>query len=109
MACQITESIYEHRMNRLRIVIHGALVSLIYNKTLSVSSEGSDAGQALTLMSSDVENAAHTGQLFNDTWGYTLEAVIGLTILAVQVHWLFPIPVVMILRKMLIQKLPCIY
>ncbi|CEJ94795.1 hypothetical protein VHEMI10305 [[Torrubiella] hemipterigena] len=104
LGINITESIYEHRMNRLRIVIHGALVSLIYNKTLSVSSEGSDAGQALTLMSSDVENAAHTGQLFNDTWGYTLEAIIGLTILVVQVHWLFPVPVVMILLGSQVSK-----
>lgn len=86
-------------MNKLRIVIHGSLVSLIYSKTLSVAA-GADAGQALTLMSSDVEGASHTGQLFNDTWGFTLEAVIGLAILAREVGWLFLVPVVMILCKL---------
>lgn len=80
-------------------MVRGALVGLIYSKTLQSRSYFHDRGKAITLMNSDVDSLCGTGRMVHDVWAYLLESTIGMVILASQVGWLSPIPLVIIVCK----------
>lgn len=78
-------------------MMRGALVGLVYEKTLRSQSNGHDMGRAVTLMNTDIDSLATIARMAHDIWAYTLELVIGMVILAFQVGWLAPVPLVIIL------------
>ncbi|KAH7134057.1 P-loop containing nucleoside triphosphate hydrolase protein [Dactylonectria macrodidyma] len=92
----ISSSLYQHRLNRLQIMMRGSLTTLIYNKALNMSSESTDAGKVITLMSTDIAGVMNAGTMFHETWGQFLELTIGLIILASQVRWVWPVPLILI-------------
>jgi ATP-binding cassette, subfamily C (CFTR/MRP), member 1 len=77
-------------------MIRGAVVGLINNKSLTQRSGGYDDGKAVTLMSTDAENLGQTASMFHEAWAHFVEVMIGLTMLAHQVGWIFVVPVVII-------------
>ncbi|KAK4444468.1 ATP-binding cassette-containing protein [Podospora aff. communis PSN243] len=92
----VSKAWYQHRINRLKIMIRGAVVGLINNKSLTQRSGGYDDGKAVTLMSTDAENLGQTASMFHEAWAHFVEVMIGLTMLAHQVGWIFVVPVVII-------------
>jgi len=77
-------------------MIRGAVVGLINNKSLTQRSGGYDDGKAVTLMSTDAENLGQTASMFHEAWAHVVEVMIGLTMLAQQVGWIFLVPIVII-------------
>ncbi|UNI24736.1 hypothetical protein JDV02_010461 [Purpureocillium takamizusanense] len=73
-------------------MIRASLSALIYNKAVELNSEASDAGRAVTLMSTDVAGIVDAGELFHETWMRLIELTIGVIILASQVKWLALLP-----------------
>ncbi|PTB62192.1 P-loop containing nucleoside triphosphate hydrolase protein [Trichoderma citrinoviride] len=78
----ISKGVYQQRLNRLKVMIRGAVVGLIHRKSLNHVSANYDDGKAVTLMSTDAENI--------------IEVLIGTAMLAKEVGWIFPVPIVII-------------
>ncbi|ODA84214.1 hypothetical protein RJ55_02732 [Drechmeria coniospora] len=93
----ISSVVYQHQQDRLRAKTRGALVGLVYHKTLRSRSNGHDLGKAVTLINTDVDSLVTIARFAHDVWGYVLELVIGMFFLASQVGWLSPVPLVIIL------------
>lgn len=90
---------YKNTLNKLDILIRESLVHLVYDKTLNLSHHGSDAGRVVTLMSTDIDSASEMGRLLHASWGQAVELVIGMILLAREVGWVFPVPLVIIVCK----------
>lgn len=80
-------------------MVRGVLVGLIYHRSLEVSSSDHEDGNAITLMSSDVDNLSTAGEMFHETWAQVLEVLVGLALLASQLGWIWPLPLFFIFRK----------
>ncbi|KAE9376652.1 ABC transporter [Stipitochalara longipes BDJ] len=92
----VSTATYQHQLNRIQVTIRGALIGLIYQRSLNVQSASYEDGSAVTLMSTDVDNVQGVGEMFHEAWGHLLEVIIGTSILATQIGWLWPIPLIMI-------------
>jgi ATP-binding cassette, subfamily C (CFTR/MRP), member 1 len=62
-------------------VVRGALVSMIYSKTLRLKLSGSQDAPAVTLMSADVIGITSTVDALHDIWANTIEVGIGMYLL----------------------------
>ncbi|KAH9238350.1 hypothetical protein K456DRAFT_1746473 [Colletotrichum gloeosporioides 23] len=92
----VSSALYFNRLNRLQVMIRGALVGLINNKSLTQQSVGYDDAKAITLMSTDAENVGQSARQFHETWAQIIEVLIGTVMLARQVGWACVVPFVMI-------------
>ncbi|EWY89932.1 hypothetical protein FOYG_07576 [Fusarium oxysporum NRRL 32931] len=92
----VFEAVYHHRLNRLSIMMKGALVGLINNAALRQSSSSYNDGIALTLISTDTESVMSFASMFHETWAHILEVIIGMAMLARQIRWAAPVPLVII-------------
>ncbi|KAG4437815.1 hypothetical protein IFR05_006702 [Cadophora sp. M221] len=92
----ISTTVYQHRLNRLKVIIRGSLVGLIYHRSLEVESGKHEDGNAVTLLNTDVENIDSVGQMFHETWAQFLEVLVGTALLARQIGWLSPVPLFVI-------------
>jgi ATP-binding cassette subfamily C (CFTR/MRP) protein 1 len=59
-----------------------------------------DNGEAVTLMSSDVDGLEDIARMFHETWAQVIEVVIGLYLLAREVGWFWPLPLLLIFCKL---------
>jgi hypothetical protein len=96
---KVSTTIYQHRLNRLKLQIKSALIGLIHDKAMSSSSTLYEDGEATTLMSTDVDGLDGIAGMFHETWAQILEVVIGVVLLAREVGWIWPLPLVLIFRK----------
>ncbi len=92
-------AVYQHRLNRLKIVVRGSLVGLIYSKSLTIQSGIYDDGKAVTLMSSDADSLGTTTEMVHETWARVVEVLLGMTMLAREVGWVWPVPLIIIFCK----------
>ncbi|KAI8295000.1 Baeyer-Villiger monooxygenase [Colletotrichum sp. SAR11_240] len=92
----VSSALYFNRLNRLQVMIRGALVGLINNKSLTQQSVGYDDAKAIMLMSTDAENVGQSARQFHETWAQIIEVFIGTVMLARQVGWVCVVPFVMI-------------
>lgn len=76
---------YTHTQNRLITKIRGALISIIYHKTLQLSLTGADTSAALTLMSTDTDRICFVLQRINELWAGIIEFAIATFLLEQQV------------------------
>ncbi|KAH8899329.1 hypothetical protein GQ53DRAFT_709991 [Thozetella sp. PMI_491] len=79
----VSTAAYQHGLNRLQVMIRGALTGLIHGGSLATQSKAYDDGRVLTLVTTD-------------TWTMLIELVIGILLLARQVGWLWPLPLAVI-------------
>lgn len=92
----VFEAVYHHRLNRLSIMTKGTLVGLINNAAMRQKSSSYNDGVALTLISTDTESVMRFANMFHETWAHVLEVVIGMAMLARQIRWAAPVPLVII-------------
>ncbi|KAI1107946.1 ABC transporter [Jackrogersella minutella] len=92
----ISNTAYQHHLNRLRIMIRAALVALIHDKTMHSYAETVNEGNVLTLVSTDVDGLDTIGEMFHETWGQVLEVMIGIAMLSWEVGWISPLPLFVI-------------
>ncbi|TEA20925.1 ABC transporter atnG [Colletotrichum sidae] len=97
MGLAISKAIYQHRLNRLKIMIRVAVVGLINNKSLNQPSTGYEDGKAVTLMSTDAENVGQSASMFHEAWAHVIEVLLGTVMLARQVGWVCLLPYALIL------------
>lgn len=76
-----------------------ALVTLIHDKTMRSPSIAYDNGEAITLMSTDAESLDGIAEMAHEVWAYIVEVLIGMTLLASQVGWIWPLLLVLIYCK----------
>ncbi|GAB1205509.1 hypothetical protein APSETT445_004185 [Aspergillus pseudonomiae] len=69
---------YQHMTYRAITMVRGAVVSMVYRKATTLSTEDADPASSLTLMSADIERIVQGWQTIHDIWGNALE--IGLAI-----------------------------
>ncbi|KAK1639348.1 P-loop containing nucleoside triphosphate hydrolase protein [Colletotrichum phormii] len=92
----ISRAAYQHRLNRLKVMIRGAVVGLLNNKSLNKQSAGYDDARAVTLMSTDADNVVQSASMFHETWAQIIEVALGTVMLARRVGWVCAVPFVMI-------------
>lgn len=80
-------------------MIRGSLVGLIHYRSLNIQSGAHDEGNAVSLMSNDVGNIETVGEMAHEFWAQILEVIAGTVMLALQIGWLFPVPLVIIFCK----------
>ncbi|CZR69716.1 related to multidrug resistance protein [Phialocephala subalpina] len=68
---------YQHATYRSITVVRGALVSMIYSKTLKLKLMGSQKAPAVTLMSTDVFGITSSIDSLHDIWASTIQVTIG--------------------------------
>ncbi|KAK3694050.1 ABC transporter type 1, transmembrane domain-containing protein [Podospora appendiculata] len=88
---------YQHRLNRLQVMIRGALVSLVHESSLVAPSQAYDDGKAVALVTTDVSALENAGRMFHETWAQVVEVVVGTVLLARKVGWLWPVPHIIII------------
>ena len=77
-------------------MVKGAVVGLINNAALSQQSSSYDDGRAITLISTDTDGVVQSATMFHESWAHIVEVVTGMTMLARQVGWVSPVPLVII-------------
>lgn len=77
-------------------MLKGSIVGLIHTRLLNHSFSGVDDGRAVSLISTDTENASESAQMFHEIWAQLIEVVIGTAMLAYQVGWVCFIPLTII-------------
>ncbi|KAI1875114.1 uncharacterized protein JN550_002543 [Neoarthrinium moseri] len=92
----ISTAAYQNRLNRLSVMTRGVLVSLVHDKALKSSNDTLNAGKVVTLMSNDVDSLTDVAGMFHETWAQIIEVAIGVVLLAREVGWLWPLPLVFI-------------
>lgn len=88
---------YERRVARLSYRIRMGLVGVIYNRCLTIEAGILDDSAAVTLMSSDTEDAASSGALFHQLWSEVLELCIGIYLLGRELGWVCIFPLLVVL------------
>lgn len=89
---------YQHTLNRLSLMTKSALIGLIHDKAMRSPSMAYDDGEATTLMGTDVDGLEGVAGMFHETWAQCLEVAFGIALLAREVGWIWPLPLVLIYR-----------
>ncbi|TGO29604.1 hypothetical protein BPAE_0013g00560 [Botrytis paeoniae] len=92
----LSTAVYQHCINRLKLITRGALVGLIHAKTMESPSIAYDNGEATTLMSTDADSLDGIAEMVHETWAEVIEVFIGVGLLATQVGWICPLPLFLI-------------
>lgn len=80
----------------MKLITKSALVGLIHAKTMESPSIAYDNGEATTLMSADADSLEGTAEMVHETWAQVVEVLIGIRLLAMQVGWIWPLPLFLI-------------
>lgn len=70
------------------------MVSLIYDRTLTLRQDGFDDSAAVSLMSNDVDQIAFCLEELNECWSRLIELAIGVPLLTLQLGWVSVMPLV---------------
>ncbi|KAI1820889.1 putative ABC transporter [Xylaria intraflava] len=92
----LSTAIYQHSINKLKLMTRSALVGLIYDKTMKLPSITYDNGEATTLMSTDADGLDGFAEMVHETWAQIIEVLIGIILLANEVGWIWPLPLFLI-------------
>jgi ATP-binding cassette subfamily C (CFTR/MRP) protein 1 len=57
-----------------------------------------DDGEATTLMSTDADSLDGIASMVHETWAQVIEVLIGIRLLAIEVGWVWPLPLFLIYR-----------
>ena len=92
----IGDAQYQHRLYRTNTMLRGALVGLIYDRTLLIQDGVYDESAAITLMSTDVDGINGTIERLFEVWAPFLEVAIGIYLLANELGWVCIIPILVV-------------
>ena len=73
-----------------------ALSGLIHDKTMKSCSAAYDDAEVITLMSTDADSLDGVAEMVHETWAQIIEVIIGVTLLARQLGWIWPLPLLLI-------------
>jgi len=94
----VSSAAYEHQLNRLEVMCRGALISLVHHKALGIQDNAYEDGKAVALISTDVSSVEGSAGDFHDAWGYLVSVLVGISLLSLEVGWVWPLPLVFIFR-----------
>jgi ATP-binding cassette, subfamily C (CFTR/MRP), member 1 len=77
-------------------MFRGAMITVIFSKTLSLKCDEYNESTALTLMSTDIDRITLCFEYFHSVWARFIEVIIGTTLLALQLGWVCVIPLVVV-------------
>ncbi|KAI1271579.1 putative ABC transporter [Xylaria sp. FL0933] len=92
----VSTSIYQRSINKLKVATRSALIALIHDKSMRSPSIAYDNGQAITLMNTDAESLDGLAEMAHETWAQVVEVLIGIILLANDVGWIWPLPLMLI-------------
>ncbi|TVY42741.1 ABC transporter [Lachnellula subtilissima] len=92
----IATAVYQHCINRLKLLTKSALVGLIHDKTMKSPSIANDNGEATTLMSTDADSLDGIAEMVHEIWAQVVEVIIGIVLLSREVGWIWPLPLFLI-------------
>ncbi|KAJ9485611.1 hypothetical protein VN97_g7741 [Penicillium thymicola] len=96
---------YRHRFSRVDTLFRGTMISLIYDRTLTLQDDLFGESAALTLMSTDIDGIIEHLENFNDVWARTVEVAIGTWQLQRQVGATCVVPLILTIACLGGQKL----
>lgn len=79
---QVSFATYHHKIDRMVTKMRGSLVSMIFSKTLRLSSTAVSDASAITLMSTDIERIATGLRDMHEVYSNFIEIAIALWLLA---------------------------
>lgn len=85
-------------------MIRGALIGLLHERALDARGSDEDDGRVVTLLSNDIGNVEKSAEMFHGTWGQFSEVVVGTLLLAREVGWLWPVPIIFIFCESILSK-----
>ena len=106
---QISTAHFEYRRARLLTKFRGAMVSLIYSRSLKIQAGVCDDSATLTLMSTDVTALTTSLQALCDIWARVIEMSIGLWLLQRQLGWVCVAPIVVVAGELLCNSFAKLY
>ncbi|KAE8384470.1 P-loop containing nucleoside triphosphate hydrolase protein [Aspergillus alliaceus] len=92
----LSTAVYQHCINKLKLMTKSALVGLIHDKTMKSPSIAYDNGEVTTLMSTDADSLDGIAEMVHETWAQVIEVLIGIGLLASEVGWVWPLPLFLI-------------
>ncbi|KAF2811591.1 putative multidrug resistance protein [Mytilinidion resinicola] len=92
----MTTVLYMHRLYQSITMFRGALVGLVFNKTLNLRDGVYDESAAVTHMSTDIDRIAEGMKNMHETWGRLIEVAIGIWLLSVQLGAVSITPIVIV-------------
>ena len=78
-------------------MFRGALVSLIYSRTLMLQADIYNESAAVTLMSTDIDRISNSLEDIHETWARAIEVAIGIWLLERQLGWVCVAPVIVVI------------
>ncbi|KAK3388850.1 ABC transporter type 1, transmembrane domain-containing protein [Sordaria brevicollis] len=88
---------YQHGLNRLQVMIRGALLGLVHEHSLLARHEPYSSGTTVAMATTDIGALEGAPRMLHESWALSVEVVIGSVFLAKQVGWLWPVPHVIII------------
>ncbi|RYP57812.1 hypothetical protein DL769_009262 [Monosporascus sp. CRB-8-3] len=92
----VSGAIYQHQLNKLKLMLRSMLIGLIHDRALDLPSIAFDNGEANALMSNDVDHLKTMIDIFHETWAYLVEVIVGVYLLATQIGWIWPLPLTIV-------------
>lgn len=90
---------YQHRTYRAITMVRGALVSMVYGKSCTLTIKDADPAASLTLMSADIERIVQGWQTMNEIWANAGEIGLAIFLLERQLAISCVIPVAVSICK----------
>ncbi|KAJ5689613.1 hypothetical protein N7462_004005 [Penicillium macrosclerotiorum] len=79
----------------------GALIGLIHARSLTAEKSPAQDGNALTLMSTDVDSVDTCAEMLHETWAQVVEVIVGTTLLAREIGWFALLPLLIVPANLL--------
>lgn len=88
---------YNQAMHRFVVMFRGGAECCIYDHLLCLADADGNKSASLTLMSADIDRIAAALPALNEVWSQTIEVIIGLTLLSLQLRWVSVVPIVLVI------------
>ncbi|KAF1734598.1 ABC transporter C family member 10 [Beauveria bassiana] len=92
---------YNQAMHRFIIMFRGGAECCIYDHLLCLADGDGNKSATLTLMSADLDRIATALPELNEVWSQTIEVIIGITLLSLQLGWVSVVPIVLVIFSFL--------
>ncbi|KAI1326803.1 putative ABC transporter [Xylariaceae sp. FL0255] len=92
----LSTAVYQRHIAQLKIMTRSALICLIYEKTMELPSSAHENGETITLLSTDTDSLDGIAEMIHEIWAQIVEVFVGVWLLASQVGWIWPLPLVLI-------------